>query len=131
MSDKKNDITDIFGPAITVYGDEEALDDGVIVDLSELGLVLAGLPVNRMTRTLWMKLIPFVHEPRDYLKCQYKADCRETEHVSIPVLKSMLQTKIKLAVATGRDARILKIPPDIWAVQNEVSGYTLMLPSDY
>lgn len=131
MSDKKDDITDIFGPPITVYGDEEALDDGVIVDLSELKLVLAGLPVNRMTRTLWYALIPFVHEPADYLKCQYKADCRVIEHVSIPVLKSMLLTKIKLAVATRGDARILKIPPDIWAVQNEVGGYTLMLKEDY
>jgi len=125
------DKDDIFGPPITVYGDEEALDDGVIVDLSDLALVLAGLPVNRITRSLWDKLIPFVHEPRDYLKCQYKADCRVIEHVSIPVLKSVLLTKIKLAVATGGDARILKIPPDIWAVQNEVGGYTIMFPSDY
>jgi len=125
------DKDDIFGPPITVYGDEVALDDGVIVDLSDLALVLAGLPVNRITRSLWDKLIPFVHEPRDYLKCQYKADCRVIEHVSIPVLKSVLLTKIKLAVATGGDARILKIPPDIWAVQNEVGGYTIMFPSDY
>jgi hypothetical protein len=131
MSDKKDDITDIFGPPIDVYGDEDALEDGVIVDLSELGLVLADLPVNRMTRALWFSLIPFVHEAQEYLKCEFKADCRVIEHVSIPVLKSMLQTKIKLAVATGSDARILKIPPDIWAVQNEVGGYTLMFPSDY
>jgi hypothetical protein len=127
MSDKN----DIFGPPISVYSDEDALEDGVIVDLTALALVLAGLAVNRMTRTLWLELIPFVHEPSGYLKCPDKADCQETEHVSIPVLKSMLQAKIRLAVATGGDARILKIPPDIWAVQNEVGGYTLMLPSDY
>jgi len=130
MSDKK-DLTDIFGPVISVYTDDDALEDGVLVDLSELGLVLAGLLVNRMTRALWDKLIPFVHEPRGFLRCAKKADCDDTDHVSIPALKSMLRTKIKLAASTGRDKRILRIPPDIWAVQNEVGGYTLMVPSDY
>jgi hypothetical protein len=127
MSDKDN----IFGNPIFVYSDADAIEDGVIVDLSELGLVLAGLPVNRMTRTLWDKLIPFCHDPAGYLKCAKKADCDETEHVSVPVLKCVLLTKIKLTVATGKDARVLKLPPDIWVVQNEVGGYTLMFPSDY
>lgn len=128
MSDKDDDF---WGKPIDVYGDKDALDDGVIVDISSLGLTLASLPVNRMTRPLWFEMIPFVHEPRAFLKCEKKADCREDEHVSMPVLRSVLQTKIKLAVATGGDARILKIPPNIWAVQNEVGGYTLMFPSDY
>lgn len=39
--------------ALSVYTDFQAVDDGVLVDISKLGLKFEGKPVNRMTRTAW------------------------------------------------------------------------------
>ena len=45
---------------ISVYDDCQAIEDGVIVDISELGLDFRGRPLNRITRGLWDDFQPFI-----------------------------------------------------------------------
>lgn len=103
---------------ISRYTDQQAIEDGYLVDISPLNLTLNHRPLNRMTRNLWERFQPFIKSKADpYL----------------PTLRHTLQTKIKMASLTpdNPDGYMLLLPPNLWAVLNEVSGYTLMLPEDY
>ena len=43
---------EFFGEVISSYTDKEAVEDGVLVDISEMKINFREKPVNRMTRTL-------------------------------------------------------------------------------
>lgn len=108
-------------PVISRYTDQDAIEDGLLIDISTLRLYLAGRPVNRMTRNFWEKLKPFVVNELDPLD------------KPMLTLKRVLKTKIKMARITpdNPDGYMYILPPNLWAVFNEVEGYTLMLPEDY
>ena len=103
-----DDLRDLFGDPIDVYTDEQALADGMLVDLSPLGLHFRGRPVNRMTGGLWADLKPFLNETT--------------------TLASALRTKLRYAYYKGD---IWHVPPGLWLIENELGGWTLMRPEDY
>jgi hypothetical protein len=60
------------------------------------------------------------------------AECAEDEDAPINFDLQAFGRDIakNLKQATG-DGRIRDLPPDVWLVENEVQGWTLMYPSDY
>ena len=116
---------DLFGEVISTYTDEDALDDGILVDLSQFTNVrFAGTPINRMTSRLFEALKPF-------LDLDPESDAKQFGLA----LSSMLLTKCALASGdpgnTGEIGDICSIPPNLWLVRNEVGGWTVMYPEDY
>jgi len=104
----ENGLPELFGEPVAVYADAQALADGMLVDISPLGLRFRARPVNRMTRGLWADLEPFVNE--------------------VNTLDSILRTKLRYANFKGD---IWQVPPGLWLIENEVGGWTLMRPEDY
>ncbi|SRR6266704_1258776 len=118
MSQKHDDF---FGEPISVYTDAEAIEDGILVDLTQFCVVqFLGFVVNRMTSHLFDDLKPFAEVPDGNFK---------------KALASILRTKCSLAQGspdnTGEIGDIWRIPPDLWLVRNEVGGWTAMHPEDY
>jgi hypothetical protein len=110
-----------WGEPISVYTDAQAIEDGVLADLTQFCTVtFHGLPINRMTSHLYEELIPFL------LGCD--ADFGKS-------LSSMLRTKLTFAKGdpgnTGEIGDIYTLPPNLWLVRNEVGGWTAMFPEDY
>jgi len=104
-------------PIISRYADQDGIDDGLLIDIGSFGLFLSGKRVNRMTRNLFEKLRPFIKD----------------DEKPMLSLKRILKTKIEMARITpdNPDGYMYILPPNLWAVLNEVGGYTLMLPEDY
>ena len=116
---------DLFGEVISTYTDEDALDGGILVDLSQFtNARFAGFPINRMTSHLFEDLKPF-------LDLDPESDAKQLGQA----LGSMLLTKCTLASGdpgnTGEIGDICRIPPNLWLVRNEVDGWTAMYPEDY
>lgn len=108
---------------VSRYTDQQAVEDGLIVDLEDLGLrrlTFRGRPVNRMTSHLWEVLQPFL-EP-------YEVQYEGAEGWRMRGLRSILKTKLQYASGEGR---LWEVPPNLWLVENEVGGWTVMFPSDY
>ncbi len=110
------DMRDYFGDVISVYTDAQALEDGVLVDISSYRLAFREKLVNRMTRTVYRELLPFAR-----LLNPYAFDDVNPKH--------MVATKLQFA-GEG-DGDIVKVPPRYWLLENEVDGWTLMAPEDY
>ncbi len=108
---------DFWGEPISRYTDQDALEDGTIVDISSLNLLFQGVPVNRMTRSLWEDLLPFA-----------KAEAALYEGSEACALAQMMATKIHMAAYQGG---VWQLPPNIWLIENEVGGWTAMYPEDY
>lgn len=104
---------EIFGPVISRYTDKQAVEDGVLVDISSWKLSFRGKPVNRMTTAVWHELEPFA--------------VGETSAQKMQSFKHMIQTKLEHVV----EGEIVQVPPHYWLIENEIDGWTLMLPSDY
>src|SRR2546425_6077214 len=123
---ESNGRSDFFGEPISVYADEQAVEDGVLCDLKDLGVDVRflGLPINRMTGHLFADLKPFIDADTPL----FGGDSRKA-------LASILCTKCKYAHGsegnTGEIGDIYKLPPDLWLVRNEVGGWTAMYPEDY
>jgi len=113
-------LEDFFGPPISTYTDEQAVEDGVLVDISRMGLRLAGKPVNRMTAHFYGALSEFTNEALP----------------GLPTMAQILRTKLKFATqGEPSDGYLFVLPGGggdaIWAVRNELGGYTVMFASDY
>ncbi len=108
---------DFWGEPISRYTDQDALEDGTIVDISSLSLLFQGVLVNRMTRSLWEDLQPFV-----------KAESVLFDGDEVKALAQIMATKIQLAYYKGG---IWQLPPNIWLIENEIGGWTAMYPEDY
>ena|SRR5437899_2956374 len=122
MSQKHDDF---FGEPISVYTDAQAIEDGVLVDLTQFFVVpFLGFVVNRMTSHLFEVLKPLA-----------EADAAATDGNFNEALASILRTKCSLAQGsddnTGEVGDIWRIPPNLWLVRNEVGGWTAMYPEDY
>jgi hypothetical protein len=100
---------------LSVYTDSQAVRDGVLVDISSFRLFLNHLPLNRITGNLYAELMKYSYQ-------------------NTGKLRSILRTKISYASMPNdgpQDGYFYLLPPNLWAVQNEIGGYTLMLPEDY
>ena len=108
---------------ISTYTDEQAVEDGVLVDIGA-NVRFLGLPVNRMTGHLFDDLKPFVEAESPLFDGNFGK-----------ALASILRTKCQLAQSspdnTGEVGDIWRIPPNLWLVKNEVGGWTAMHPEDY
>ena len=113
-----------FGEPISVYSDDQALEDGVLVDITATRVQYQGVPINRMPRTLWEDFQPFL--------APYLVDGKTTE---AQALGNILKTKLAYAKGdpgnTGEVGDIVTVPPRLWLVRNEVGGWTVMYPEDY
>jgi hypothetical protein len=107
------DLTEFFGEPISIYTDAHALEDGVLVDVSMLGVSFKGLPIKRMTQHLWSDFGTY-----------FEIDGR----MNHDGLANALRTKCGRATYSGG---IWILPPNIWLVENDVNGWTLMFPEDY
>ncbi|MEE9293997.1 MAG: hypothetical protein V3W34_03395 [Phycisphaerae bacterium] len=97
---------------ISVYTDDDAVTDGVLVDIAHLGLVFQEHPVNRLTCGLYEDL----------------RECLPGVRPETDELRSMLWTKLQRCYFKGD---IWQVPPGWWLMDNEISGWTLMRPEDY
>ena len=107
---EKQNTEDFWGPVIYEYTDKQAVDDGVLVDISGLGLTLDGKPINRMTGTLYGELEPFV-----------KAEAARFDGNESAALASILRTKLTMRRASD-DMYI--VPPGLWIMPNEIGSWT-------
>jgi len=106
-------MMEFFGEPISVYTDAQALADGVLVGVSSLGVGFKGMPINRITQHLWADFEP-LYTNEGGLNRETVADA--------------LRTKCEMATNRGG---IWTLPPNLWLIENEVGGWTLMYPSDY
>lgn len=115
-----------WGDPIYRYTDEDAVEDGILVDISALNVKFRGVPVNRMTRTLWEEFQPFLIDHSEAEKMfDIKMPSKEEQ------LTSILITKLKMARQSRDDDYLFVLPPEIWLVKNETGGYSCMKPEDY
>jgi hypothetical protein len=100
---------------IYCYTDADALADGVLVDITAADIVVAGLPLNRVTAAVWATLTAAAtalqKEPLEVLR------------QIIPGLVQDARGRADLIVID--DAR-----GELWIRRNETGGQTLMYPSD-
>jgi hypothetical protein len=121
---------------IYVYTDEQAIEDGILVDLAALGCsaTCRGLTVDRMTAHLFFDVIPFLIDADHALGPQpQKIEDLVPGHLKS--LRSLLQTKIRYASDMAQPGEepgvIYQAPLNLWLVRNERGNFTLMYPSDY
>lgn len=99
---------EFFGEIIFAYTDADAISDGVIIDISSYGVSFRGMPINRMTQTVM-------------------SDFQELG-LDDEQIASALRMKCNLARCDGG---VWTVPPGLWLIENEVSGWTAMYPRDY
>lgn len=119
-------LEETFGEPISVYTDADGIEDGFIVDLTQVTRVrFHGLPINRMTRHLFDDLEPFVKSQAETI---YGGSF-------VSAFSAILSAKIRFASGdpgdTGEVGDIFTIPPKLWLVRNELGGWTAMYPADY
>jgi hypothetical protein len=124
-----------WGEPISIYTDRQAIEEGVLADITSLGLRFETFqlpyPINRMTSGLWNDFLPFYPAP--------DTEGVGGEHMDQEALARALRTMVSMAVGsndnTGEVGDIYTLPGGnegrIWLVRNEVGGLTLMNPSDY
>lgn len=108
-------MSEPFGEVISIYSDQDAINDGVLIDIASFGLTFEGKPINRMTVALFDTFEKQYPTP-DGSAVDYEACARAV-------------TAMLLFVTGEGYLRVL--PKDIWMVENEIGGWTLMYPSDY
>ncbi len=113
MSDDKRDLeNELFGPVIFSYTDREALDDGVLVNVS--GLTKAG--VNRITASVY-----------GFLGGDDKADDFAAKYRDLEDTARKASEKSKDNEFTEFNYKGQRF----WFMDNEIGGKTIMFPEDY
>jgi hypothetical protein len=104
-----------FGEVISEYGDKQAVEDGVLADVSGLGLKAPnGREVNRLTASISSVVM--------------QRPGPSTQRFDLNKAKAMVAACTKesddwfIGEHEGKT---------LWLVDNEVDGYTLMYPEDY
>lgn len=124
---------------VSEYHDQEAIDDGVIYDVSGIGnkpIVLNDKPINRISNSVMGEFTRAVDESsKGILKSQPEFHT----HVLHSVIIYMLQQLSIQAKDSNGDGFMYVVKTNevdqpqnaYWLVANEVGGYTLMRPEDY
>ena len=100
---------------ISIYTDQQALDDGILIDISRFRLSLNRMAVNRITDNLFRNLA--------------KGSSYDAQR-----FRNILIEKLSLASVPDdapKDGYMFLVPFNLWAIRNKVGGYTLMYPEDY
>lgn len=109
MSNFNND-----DPYISIYTDQNAINDGILINISPLNIFFQDMPINRITSNLY-----------------YQLQALFTSHSIVDQLLELKRTIFtKLEFAAFKKG-IWQLPPNLWLIENEVDGWTLMLPDDY
>ena len=123
-------VNDFFGEVIFAYTDADALNDGVLVDITSLRLAFEGKPINRITGNLFWQEQPKYPLSEAQL-AQELAECSDDEEpINFDLEAFGKAIAAHLPTAGGSD-HLRTLPGPIWLVENEVNGWTLMKPSDY
>src|ERR1051325_12251958 len=115
-------VNDFFGEVIFAYTDADALSDGVLVDITSLGLAFEGKPINRITGNLFWQEQPNYPLSEAQLAEQL-ADCDDDhEPINFDLEGFARAISAKLEGAMGDDyLRVLS--PSLWLVENEINGW--------
>lgn len=117
MLDKE--FYEFWGEPISVYTDEDAQEDGYLVEVSDLGVKFNGKIINRATSGAALAV--------DLQNKQTAAAEHNLQFIADNSAKDR----------EGKDAWGIFEPnpkfgnEKFWLVTNEIGGYTLMLPSEY
>jgi type I site-specific restriction endonuclease len=124
-------MREYFGEPISIYTDADAINDGTLVDITSLNLKFEDKPINRMTGNLFWSKRPDYPMNDEQLAALF-AECEDSDDDPINFDMQAFARDIaeKLKAITVKD-RMHTLAPDLWLVENEVKGWTLMLPSDY
>ena len=122
---------EFWGEPISVYTDQEALEDGVLVDISGINLQYQGKPINRMARALYAHFEPFLMEQPERRFTFQGIEIVVPSQSKIDHLRQITQTKLRFArlIGAGCVCRVW-LPPNLWMLENEVGGWSLILPSN-
>lgn len=125
---KEGDKVNLFGEefeVIDVYSDKQGLEDGYLIDVSNLGLIAGNKKVDRITIALWEAIEKSNYsEKRGWVLKMLERICRGWRTQWVKWEKT----------SKNDDERIIKCETmygKLWAVENERGNYTLMFPSDY
>lgn len=116
-------VNDFFGEVIFAHTDSDALNDGVLVDICSLGLAFEGKPINRITGNL------FWQEQPKYPIADFDQSA-EAEAINFDLEAFGKVIAAQLPTSGGSDY-LRMLPGEVWLVENEVNGWTLILSSDY
>ena len=130
MSLTKRWLDELNEQVIYAYTDDMALDDGMLVDISSLGLSFESKPINRITATLFWQERPKYPLNDEQLEKLFAESRDEDEPINFDLEAFGKAIMAQLAEAGGSNY-LRTLPGPIWLVENEVKGWTLMLPSDY
>jgi hypothetical protein len=105
---------------ISTYSDEQAVEDGVLVDIKELGLNFNGTLIDRMTNTVYVHLLNMANEIENKLA----------------FIQQTITERLITAHDPDGDGYLIVIPQKgreekLWLIRNERDNYTLMFPEDY
>ena len=114
-------------PVIDSYGDAQALADGVLVDVSPFKVEIKGVPVTRMTTTIFARMTEAVKQVE-----------AESAQMKVPFVlavaeRNWMVSQIKQAVIKGDILQVPRTPTSgaIWIMENEGGGFTFLSPHDY
>lgn len=111
--------TDFWGEPISIYTDADAQDDGILIDVSDLGAEFNGKTINRAT--CGAALVTGVREKQP-----------ATAKNNLGFIASNSTFDGEGADAWGIFEAHARLGNEkFWLVPNEVKGYTLLLPSEY
>ncbi len=105
------------------YTDAEAVKDGVLVDVHSM----AKRPINRVTRALWEEFTGPAGELPKALGGSAITDATRLLRLAELVAQKISAGEIVDDMVVIEDYEGKKI----WAMPNEVSGWTMMFPEDY
>lgn len=131
MSLTKRWLDELNEEVIYAYTDDMAIDDGVLVDISSLGLAFESKPINRITGNLfWQERLRYPLNDAQLEKLFAESSDDEDEPINFDLEAFGKAIAAQLPTAGGSD-RLRTLPGEVWLVENEVNGWTLMRPSDY
>jgi hypothetical protein len=123
-----NPLEDLFGPTISQYTDDHAVEDGTLVPFIERGKDT----LHRVTRTAWEEMIAY-HRTHNYPEYS-DAELYRFFYAELQPLVSaahhgwnhadILKTDYTFDTRQSKDGVL-------WYVPNERGGITIMLPEDY
>lgn len=105
------------------YRDEQAVEDGILIPVSHLGILFDEKPLNRLTRSVFhilFEALPKEIDPHTREKAidnTVLGEALEEALLTMVVYNGIIQGSV-----TGIKA---------WLIENELDGWTLMLPEDY
>ncbi len=105
------------------YTDEDAIEDGVLVDVHSM----APFPINRATRALWDEFTRPLGKLPDSLGASPITDATRFLQLAELVARKISAGELVEGWVVIEDYEGRKI----WAMPNEVSGWTMMFPEDY